>query len=118
MRNAYIFENNLLDTFRKSGTENGENIWEGERYELPVNSARVQGFVLNSEGLCKNIMGKGPELIAPIKTTEKLKKFERDFLPIPIGKKLLMRIENAGMVKILTTNNSPTIFKAMSLCGL
>ena len=85
-----------MDTYRKSGTWNGESKWSGHRYELPVNSARVQGFVLNSGGLWKNIMGKGPELIKPIERTED--KFERDFLPKQIGKKLIMRIENTGMV--------------------
>ena len=85
-----------MDTFRKSGQWNGENKWSGHRYELPVNSARVQGFVLNSGGLWKNIMGKGPELIEPLGTTKD--KFERHFLPKPIEGKLIMRIENTGMV--------------------
>ena len=74
-----------------------------------MKSARVQGFVLDRGGLWKNIMGKGPELIKPIERTED--KFERDFLPKPIRRKLVMRIENTGMVKILTSTSNIMIIR-------
>ena len=88
-----------METFRKSGVSNGESIWKGYKYELPIKNPRVQGFVLKRDssgnpGLWVEIMSKRPELINHLGETEE--KLERDFLPKPVGKKLVMRIENTG----------------------
>ena len=68
---------------------------------MAMESSRVQGFVFKREegtlGLWVEIMSKRPELINHLGETEE--KLERDFLPKPVGKKLVMRIENTGSQK-------------------
>ena len=91
-----------MEAFSKIGTSNGESIWKGYKYELPMKNPRVQGFVLKRDstgtpGLWQEIMSKKPELINHLGETED--KLERDFLPKPVGKKLVMRIENTGSQK-------------------
>ena len=84
----------LLDIFRKTGTSHGENIWQGFKYELPMKSPKVQGFVLNSEGMFKLIMNNPePQLINHLGPTEE--KQEREFYQ-PVGKKLIMEFVNTG----------------------
>ena len=69
------------------------------KYELPMKSAKVQGFVLNSGGLWKIMMNTpDPQLITPLGPTED--KLERDFF-ITVGKKMLMKIENTGIHMVL-----------------
>ena len=89
-----------MKAFSKNGTSNGESIWKGYKYELPMKNPRVQGFVLKRDstgtlGFWQEIMSKKPELINHLGETED--KLERDFLPKPIGKKLVKRIENTGI---------------------
>ena len=89
------FFEGLFDIFRKTGTSHGENIWQGFKYELPMKSPKVQGFVLNSEGMYKLIMNNPePQLINHLGPTEE--KQEREFYQ-PVGKKLIMEIQNTGI---------------------
>ena len=79
---------------RKSGISNGENIWKGIQYKLPMRDGKVQGFVLDSTGLWKTIIGKDPELISSSETDPKVK-LERDFFR-PRGKREIIDFENTG----------------------
>ena len=88
-----------MKAFSKIGTSNGESIWKGYKYELPMKDPKVQGFVLKSNpegtpGLWVEIRNRKPELINHLGETED--KLERDFLQKPVGKKLVMMIENTG----------------------
>ena len=59
-----------------------------------MKSAKVQGFVLNDKGLWKTIMSNPePQLISPLGETEE--KLDREFYK-PLGKKLILEIENTG----------------------
>ena len=59
-----------------------------------MKSAKVQGFVLNNEGLWKTIMSNpDPQFISPLGETEE--KLDREFYK-PSGKKLNLEIENTG----------------------
>ena len=60
-----------------------------------MKSPKVQGFVLNSEGMFKLIMNNPePQLINPLGPTDK--EFESKFYQ-PVGKKLIMEVENKGI---------------------
>ena len=61
-----------------------------------MKSPKVQGFVLNSEGMFKLIMNNPePQLINHLGPTDE--KQEREFYQ-PVGKKLIMEIENTGRI--------------------
>ena len=78
-----------------TGKSHGENIWQGLKYELIMKNPKVQGFVLNSEGMFELIMNNPePQLINPLGPTEE--KQEREFYQ-PVGKKLITEIENTGI---------------------
>ena len=59
-----------------------------------MKSAKVQGFVLDNDGLQKLVMNDPkPQLIPPLGATED--KLDREFYK-PVGKKLTLEIENTG----------------------
>ena len=59
-----------------------------------MKSAKVQGFVLDNDGLQKLVMNyPKPQLIPPLGATED--KLDREFYK-PVGKKLTLEIENTG----------------------
>ena len=72
-----------------------------------MKSAKVQGFVLNSDGLSSVIINNpDPQLIKPLGPTED--KLERDFIK-PVGKKLPMKIENTGIHLVLLYCSTATV---------
>ena len=80
--------------FRKTGKSHGENIWQGYKYKLPIDNPKLQGFILDSNGLYQIIIAKEkPQLIDPLGKTEEI--LESEFYQ-PVGKKLVMKMENTG----------------------
>ena len=84
-----------MNNIRKSGTSQGENIWNGFKVSLKpsMKDPNVQGFILENEGLFKSLRVGNPELIAPIGPC--VEKLEREFYQ-PSGKKLNIDIKNKG----------------------